>query len=128
MAHQQTPPMEHSVDAWHAHAADEPQPQAEHASQINRGVLLIVFVAMVVSILVMVIGLTIFYNYSQAQLRAERIENVVEYERYYQPTYRLPGEANVATYRWLDNNEGTVQIPVERAAARVAERYAEDAD
>ncbi|MGP1272348.1 MAG: hypothetical protein ACTS22_03365 [Phycisphaerales bacterium] len=122
MAHDHTPPMEQSIDAWHTHGGDEPMPQQEHAAHVNIGALLIVFVAMVAAILIMVIGLTLFYNHSAAQLRAEKMENVVEYRRQYEP-YHETAVANISTYRRLDETQRTVQIPVDRAAELVAERY-----
>lgn len=124
MSHAETPAHEHHLDDWHAHSADEPRPQVEHAAHVNRGALMVVFVAMVVSILVMVIGLTMFYNYTVAQRRAVVMENTVEYAREYKPYY-AQATGNINSYRWLETGE-TVQIPVDRAARLVAERYAND--
>ena len=122
MSHDHTPPMEQSIDAWHTHGSDEPMPQPEHAAQINIGAMLIVFVAMVLTILIMVIGLTLFYNHSAAQIMAEKVENTVEYRRQYKPYFET-ATANISTYRPLDAANRTVQIPVDRAAEIVANRY-----
>lgn len=127
VSHDETPPQEHTLDPWHTHTEGEPVPQAEHAAQINIGILLIVFAAMVFAIVVMVVGLTLFYNYSTANLRAERMENVVEYARQYKP-YHETATAKIESYRQLDATERTVQIPVDRAAEIVAAAYAQDTD
>ncbi|MEM8758209.1 MAG: hypothetical protein AAGF47_10570 [Planctomycetota bacterium] len=122
MAHAETPAHEHTLDEWHAHSAAEPIPQIEHAAQVNRAALLVVFAAMVISIIVMVVGLTMFYNYTVAQRRAVVMENVVEYKEEYKP-YHAVATGNIENYRSLGDGS-TVQIPVDRAARLVAERYA----
>lgn len=120
--HQETPHHDSHLDAWHAHAEAEGLPQREHTAHINVRAMFIVFVLMVVAILVMVVGLTIFYQRSASDLRGERLENTAEWREFVLARDR--SLERISGYRGLSEAERTVQIPVEQAEAAVIERYA----
>ncbi len=125
MTHQETPHPEPHVDAWHQHGPEEGRPQVEHVAHVNVPVLLIAFVAMVVTVSVLVIAIALFYNTTSAQLAAVRLENTVGYVDEYIP-YREAAKAQISGFHAEDPEAGTVRVPVEVAFDRVIEAYSAD--
>ena len=122
VAHQETPHPEPHLDEWHQHTAEEGLPQQEHAAHINIGAMMIVFVAMVVTIIVMVVGLAMFYEKTAAQMKAGRLETTVEWSDEYVP-FRNAALENISSYRAIDAEAGVVQVPVDRAIDAVIASY-----
>lgn len=122
--HQETPHPEAHLDSWHAHAEAEGLPQREHVAHVNIRAMLVVFVLMVVAILVMVVGLTIFYHKSTSDLRAVRLENTAEWREFVLTRDR--SLERISGYRGLSEAERTVQIPVDQAETAVIERYSKE--
>lgn len=122
MSHQETPHPEQHLDGWHQHTADEGVPQQEHAAHVNIAALLITFVAMVVTVLVLVIALTLFYKSTSAQMAAVRLENTAGWSDDYVP-YRDAAIEKISGYHADDAEAGTVRIPVDRAIEQVINQY-----
>ena len=122
MSHQETPHPEQHLDEWHQHTAAEGVPQQEHAAHVNIGALIVVFVAMVVTVLVLVIALTMFYNSTKAQMAAVRLENTAGWSDDYIP-YKNAAFEQIGGYHADDPEAGTVRIPVDRAIDQVINQY-----
>ncbi|MEL7482886.1 MAG: hypothetical protein AAFN41_00890 [Planctomycetota bacterium] len=122
MAHQETPHPEQHLDEWHSHGPEEGVPQVEHGSHVNMPIMFLVFVAMVVTVGVLVIALTLFYNSTSAQLAAVRLESTAGYAEEYVP-YREAAKAQITGFHADDPDAGTVRIPVDRAFDTVIEQY-----
>lgn len=123
MTHQETPHPEQHLDEWHQHGPEEGAPQAEHTAHINVPILLVAFVAMAVTVGVLVIAVTLFYNSTKASMQAVRLENTVGYSDEYVP-YREAAKEQINGFHADDPEAGTVRIPVENAFDTVIEQYA----
>lgn len=123
MSHQETPHPEAHLDEWHQHGPAERVPQAENAAHINIPAMFVVFVVMVVSITVMVVGLTIFYKKSMAQMAAVRLETTTQWQQDFVADYRDPAIESIGSYGTVDAEAGIVHVPVESAMDAVIDRY-----
>ncbi len=118
--HQETPPHEAHLDAWHEHHAAAPM--QEHGSHVNIRFMLIFYVGIVLFILVTVIALFVFFGHTQTNLRAKLVENTYEYQTQYLP-YATEAKGRLNEYGWVDRQARTVRVPWEVAARGVVASY-----
>jgi hypothetical protein len=64
------------LDEWHDHVAEAP-PQVEHASHVNALALGIVFLGGVITVVLTVVLVVIYFNSVYASTRARRLETTV---------------------------------------------------
>ncbi|MEO1583037.1 MAG: hypothetical protein AAFR96_00510 [Planctomycetota bacterium] len=110
------------LDPWHTHTDAEGVPQKENAPHINVPALMIGFAATAVFVGGLVIVLLLYYNHSRTQLATTRLENTVGYSEIYVPQ-RDASIERITTYRPIDTEAGTVQVPVDRAIDQVISEY-----
>lgn len=116
------------VDEWHHHSEAEGEPQEEHAPKIDAGMLAFSFIAIVLVVAVMVLGLILYFNSYSGQLRARLTETTVLSKEYSAYKARMDAELGLngqeGLYQWSDATAGKVQMPVSEAMRHVVDRYA----
>lgn len=117
--HHHTPEVHEHSDAWHHHDAKEGSPQHEHAGVVSPVALIKAFVAIVGTVVVLVIILSMYYTHTVTQVKAEQME-----------TDRLAAEWNStkafceATLSKPDViGESGWRIPIDKAMDRVVTKY-----
>lgn len=116
---------DHHAD-WHSHSAGEGA-QAEHAAIASPGQILKWFIAIVISIVVIVVLLVLYFNRSLTQERYLKVQGTSV-----QDTITADYTSLKATtlsklesgYSWSDPAASTVQIPLAQARERVMKQYA----
>ena len=108
-------------DEWHSHEKEGP-PQAEHASQVNAGMLALAFLATVVSVVVVVVVITIYFNSFLAATRARKVET----RTWADETFVIKSEQTAL----LDNGGEHLETdstftPIDQAMATVVRDYAD---
>lgn len=63
-----------SVDEWHSHEDEKPQP--EHASQVNALGLGLAFLATVITVVVTVVVVVVYFNSFAASMMAKKVETI----------------------------------------------------
>jgi|GEM_PF-685581 len=117
------------ADAWHHHTAAEGLPQSEHGAIANTGTILQWLALIILTLVILVVALVMYFGSYVTKLRAERVETNQTIAAPYQ-SYRTASNAELgvdgepAAYLPLDPAARTVRIPLDQAIRRVAERYA----
>ncbi len=117
--HHHTPEVHDHADAWHRHSAEEGMPQVEHAGTVSPFALIKAFVAIVGTVAVLVIVLSMYYTHTVTQVKAEQME-----------TDRLAAEWNSTRAGWdaalssyAPVGDSGWRIPIDKAMDRVINRY-----
>lgn len=116
--HNHTPDVHDHADAWHRHSSEEGSPQAEHAGVVSPAALIKAFVAIVGTVVILVILLTMYYTHTVTQVKAEEMEK------------SLAADWNSARAQWDEAlrtpkaiGESGWRIPVDKAMDRVISKY-----
>jgi cytoskeletal protein RodZ len=128
--HDQTQVVHEHADSWHHHTSAEGRPQHEHASVANPHVLFHWFFLIVVSGVVVIVALFMYFGKMYNTTRQERVETLQFYQDNAWPKVR-DSEAALGTdrplsqftYHAADKQAHTVQLPIEEAMNRVVQRY-----
>lgn len=114
-------PVQHDApDEWHMHTADEGEAQAEHGRIADPRLITIGFVLMVVT-LVIVVGILIVYFNSYATKELARKSERLDTSQH--SAYRSSSEMELHTAGGLDPAAQTVRLPIDRAIDRVVSTY-----
>lgn len=128
--HDHTPVIHEHADAWHHHTADEGMPQHEHAGIVDAGAIMKWLVAIVVSLLVTIVALKMYFTHYTNQLRTDPIvgnETIASSD--VANTARAHAESRLGTdgrsfqYTAADKKARTVQLPIDAAMRRTVEKY-----
>ncbi len=117
-------------DAWHHHATAEGVPQHEHAATADAGLLLRWFMLFMVSGVVVIIALLMYFGKYSNTIRQERVETLDFYHQNAEPLL-INAEAKLGvgkpisqyTYKAANAQDHTVQLPIEQAMQKVVENY-----
>ncbi|MCW5775161.1 MAG: hypothetical protein KIS87_01770 [Phycisphaeraceae bacterium] len=124
-AHQEpheTPIVHEQPDAWHRHTLDEGKPQHEHGARAKPAILAGVCISMVVSVVAMVLGVAIYFEWYVTRLKADRTETITAATKA-RSEKEAAWSSLAAPSAWKDRDAGTVRIPIERAKRLVVEEY-----
>lgn len=106
-------------DPWHDHAGEAP-PQETHGETsplFIAGLGVVGFGVLVVSIVVIVI-------YFNQVVRAEKVQKIERADMTVDLRQRRAvWEAELSSYGWINEEEGAVRIPIDRAIESVVEEY-----
>lgn len=108
-------------DQWHSHNAAEGMPQVEHAQHVSPKWLALTFIGMVFGVLFVIIVLWVYFNsyISKYESRVNETTKAAEMSR----EERVAVQTRVNSFEWIDRENGTVQIPVDRAMDLVIADY-----
>jgi preprotein translocase subunit SecG len=131
--HEHAPHAEEHPDAWHAHGAEEGEPQPEHGAKASPVGLAVAFGIMTVLFLATCVVLGMYFYKEKARLQRERSETTTMAEGYLgltgleQGSYQIQEqvEKSYGTYTWVDESDpqSQVQIPIDHAIDQVIEEY-----
>ena len=130
--HDHTPDLHEHTDEWHHHTAAEGVPQIEHASVANPSVLIHWLVAIVVSMLVVIVALGMYFSRYYTLIRQDKVETLDFYagpggarDKLLEAEGRLGTDKPLSQYVYKPANPQahTVQIPIEHAMQRVVAKY-----
>jgi hypothetical protein len=130
--HDHTPDLHEHTDDWHHHSKVEGAPQIEHASVANPNVLVHWLIGIIISMLVVIAALGMYFARYYSLTRQDKIETL--------DFYNGPGGAHDQlvkaegslgtdktqgqyTYHAANAQSHTVQIPIEQAMQRVVAKY-----
>lgn len=116
---------DHHAD-WHSHVGDEGA-QAEHTAIASPGQILKWFIAIVLSVVVVVVLLVLYFNRSLTQERYQKVQGTSVQDTItadYTSLKATTLSKLEAGYSWADPAAGTVQIPLAQARERVMKQYA----
>ncbi|GJM19084.1 MAG: hypothetical protein DHS20C14_12970 [Phycisphaeraceae bacterium] len=118
-------PEPHEVpDAWHAHTAEEGAPQAEHGARANPVALGVTLLAIVFSFVFLLLIVWGYFTSYTTQMKAEHRETVTEPQRIDYMTARSGAQTRLSQAPgWIDRENGTVHIPLDRATNLILEEY-----
>jgi hypothetical protein len=128
--HDHTQVVHDHADSWHHHTSAEGRPQHEHASVANPHVLIHWFFLIVISGIVVIVSLLMYFGKMYNTTRQQRVETLQFYQENAWPRVR-DAEAALGTdrplsqfvFRAADRQAHTVQLPIEEAMKRVVARY-----
>ena len=119
MSHEQNMPKDGAVDQWHSHAGEAPA-QTSHG-EIHPALIALFGVIGTALVVASMVAIAIYF---QQEVRSQVVEVVegtnvaVDYlER------SATWEAELTSYGWIDQESGTVRIPLDAAAQYVSEEY-----
>ncbi len=124
-AHQEpheTPIVHEQPDTWHRHTVDEGRPQHEHGARAKPAILAVVCISMIVSVVAMVLGVAVYFEWYVTSLKAERTETITAATKA-RSEKEAAWSSLAAPSAWKDRDAGTVTIPIERAKRLVVEEY-----
>lgn len=130
--HDHTPDFHEHTDDWHHHSKGEGAPQIEHASVANPNVLIHWLIGIIVSMLVVITALGMYFARYYNLARQEKIETLDFYNGPGGPHERLlEAEGRLGldkasgqfVYHAANAQSHTVQLPIEQAMQRVVARY-----
>jgi len=109
-------------DAYHTHTADEGVPMQEHGSQVSPKMLGITLIVMVLGVLIVILGLVVYFDSYMSSYRAEANES----DELSAATWEeiQDKKASLEEYAWIDDQ--TVRIPLSEASERVLAQYGGD--
>ena len=109
-------------DTYHEHTPDEGAPMPEHGSHVSPKMLGITLIVMVLGVLIVILGLVVYFDSYMSSYRAEANES----DELSAATWEeiQDKKASLEEYAWIDNE--TVRIPLDEAADRVLARYGSD--
>lgn len=116
--HHHTPEVHEHSDAWHRHSAEEGTPQQEHAGVVSPVALIKAFVAIVGTVVVLVVILSIYYTHTVTQVKAEAMEKSLAAEW---NSTRAAWDAALAAPAPI--GETGWRIPIDKAMDRVIAKY-----
>lgn len=128
--HNHTPEVQEHADSWHHHSLAEGMPQHEHASMLNIRIITLWGVATSVGLILFMLAIAMYFTRYTTALRHEREErtawqglsrNARETREAAEAVLSTGGKRE--TFSWVQESEGKVQIPIERAMQRVVETY-----
>lgn len=128
--HNHTPEVHEHADAWHHHSDAEGLPQQEHMATLNTLAIARWGLAITVMLVVFVVATGMYFSKYTARLRTERQER----EAWAGLAAEAQGLRDSAeavlstggkpeTYSWVSDQEGRVQLPIDKAMRKVVQRY-----
>jgi hypothetical protein len=128
--HDHTPNLHEHTDQWHHHSSVEGAPQIEHASVANPSVLIHWLVLILISGLVVIAALGMYFSRYYSLTRQEKIETLVFYEQNAHPKLiEAEGKLGIDkpksqyVYKAANAQAHTVQLPIDEAMQRVVAKY-----
>lgn len=109
-------------DNYYSHSQAEGAPQAEHVSHVSPKVLGITLIVMVLGVLVVILGLVIYFDSYMSKYDAQ----VNETDEISAATWDeiQAKKASLAGHAWVDPE--TVRIPLDEAIEHTLAEYAQD--
>jgi hypothetical protein len=126
--HDHTPAVHEHADEWHHHTAAEGRPQHEHAAIANPGALIKWFLAIVVTLVVTLMALVMYFKSYYATVVRPSVIETTDLSRPAM-TSREEAERRLGVgqaryeYKPADPQARTVQLPIEQAMQKTVERY-----
>lgn len=115
------------ADTWHHHdTAAEGEPQSEHTASINTTTLAKWFVVLIVSLVIFMLAVALYFNGFVNQAKSVAIETDIgsAARTMRNAAFATLGEdGNPETYDWADPQAGKVQIPIDKAMKKIIEKY-----
>ncbi len=109
----------HTDDAWHAHPGEAP-PQHSHGTVTPAAIMAVGLIGFLLVVACVVVITQYFTMESQRELASKQEVSIGAEYRSLAATW----DQNLREFGWADAEAGTIRIPIEAAADKVAREYA----